>query len=285
MPTATEKEREVDLKKPCGPPISSPVGNVYFDTQVFDGVALSDWNRVVGAAVAGRFNYRVSINTLYELFHGLASGSADHFTDNKARLLKALQVPGSEVLPFTGEFLRQTLGLAPRPDLGHYMVELLVPVLDNAFQPEDLVSASQNIQAQIEYGKSIWIRELSTAVSEGKPIPPRDVFARYIALENGILPSPENLEQIAKRLDAAYCHMASIAKAVMNTGSRYKHEEKASDWLDNQQLYYLSDPSFTFVTLERKLITKIGGSSQAGHVVRFPDFLSTLTADESLDKR
>lgn len=259
---------------------SLDVPRVYFDTQIFHEIGrkipLGDWESVLTQVGAGRFSYRVSFNTMYELFHGLASGSPEHFEQNKQRLIKLLLPSGAELLPFTGEFLRRSLGMPTRPNTGKLSRDLIVMVLTRARVPADLLSASSNVIADIRRGKAIWVAELDKLVAQGYEIPPRHVWARWIAEENGIPDTLHNVQKITEMLDAAYEHQASIAKSVLNSGARYRYADKASDWLDNQQLYYLSDPSFVFVTHEQKLPKRLAGSKQKNRVVRFHDFLSFM---------
>lgn len=259
---------------------SLDVPSVYFDTQIFHEIGrkipLGDWKSVLTQVGAGRFSYRVSFNTMYELFHGLASGSPEHFEQNKQRLIKLLLPSGAELLPFTGEFLRRSLGMPSRPNTGKLARDMIVMVLTRARVPADLLSASSNVIADIRRGKAIWVAELDKLVTQGYELPPRHVWARWIAEENGIPDTLQNVQKIAEMLDAVYEHQASIAKSVLNSGARYRYADKASDWLDNQQLYYLSDPSFVFVTNEQKLLKRLAVSKQKNRVLRFHDFLSFI---------
>lgn len=184
---------------------SMDVPSVYFDTQIFHeigkGIPFDDWECVSTDVRAGRFNYRVSFNTMYELFHGLACGSPEHFEQNKQRLIKLLLPCGAELLPFTGEFLRRSLGMPSRPNTGKLAHEMLLGVLTRAHAPADLLSASSHVIADIRRGKAIWVAELDKLVTQAYEIPPKHVWAKWIAEENGI----QHPAQCAKNHGNARC--------------------------------------------------------------------------------
>ncbi len=106
-------------------------------------------------------------------------------------------------------------------------------------------------------------------------MPPPNLYATFILAFDVHAPQSDgNVARISRALNAAYCHLAHIHHE--STKGAYKFETKLQDWIDNQQLMYLADPAFTFVTADKKLIAKLGKSLDRDRVLEFEEFVKTL---------
>lgn len=56
----------------------------------------------------------------------------------------------------------------------------------------------------------------------------------------------------------------------------YRYEKHANDRIDEVQLYYLCDPSLTFVTNDSRLRRKTQGCSQSQRVISFNELREKL---------
>jgi hypothetical protein len=84
----------------------------------------------------------------------------------------------------------------------------------------------------------------------------------------------ENVTLVSRGLDAAYCHLSQVHHE--STKGKYKVGNKLQDWIDNQQLMYLADPDFIFVTADRPLIAKVRKSVDHDRVKEFNEFVETI---------
>ena len=127
----------------------------------------------------------------------------------------------------------------------------------------------------VRNGKDLWVQELELAKKGRKGMPPRDLYAEFILHFhlNGET-NAENIRKVSAALDAGYCHLAQVHHE--GTKSNYRFDKHPQDWIDNQQLMYLADPDYTFVTLDRRLIAKVSKSAQSGRVREFNEFAANL---------
>ncbi len=273
---------------------------VFFDTQIVTRVSDGEipaavWEEVI-EKLAGKYKYRVSFTTFLELVNALGGGDEPHFEQNRKRLLVLTDVDGCMFLPMPGQFIRTAvLGLpSERPEFSPDELQgVWMPVISGAQHKEDLsfgnvVMASlpegidltagvdlAMLRKQMEDGKNLWGEELRLAKNAGKRMPPPDLYAAFILAFDAHAPqSREHVGKVSRALDAAYCHLAHIH--LESPKGAYKFEGKLQDWIDNQQLMYLADPSLTFVTADRKLIAKLGKSLDRHRVQEFEDFVKAL---------
>jgi len=106
-------------------------------------------------------------------------------------------------------------------------------------------------------------------------MPPAELHAEFI-LQFDVHASGtrENVQRVSRALDAAYCHLAQIDH--QSTKGAYKFDSNLQDWIDNQQLMYLADPDFTFVTADRRLIAKLDKSLDRQRVWEFTEIAKTI---------
>ena len=268
-----------------------PFPKVFFDTQIFSYVnktiSAPDWRRVQ-KYLRACVDYVVTPNTLFELLNGLAGGDDDHFAENKRRAIELLRPSGTELLPFTGEFLGQNLGVPLKRNFDTSPRRIL-SMLHEARTKHDLLegvglTGRKNLElisgidlnvvdSQTRTGKALWTAELEKIEKQGFKLPPPEEWAASHFPEIGLPDTPDNRSRVAQMLSAAYEHLVTISRDVQGG---YNYRKNEGDWLDNQQLYYLSDPNFIFVTAEQKLRRKAENSPQASRILRFEDFLRQL---------
>jgi hypothetical protein len=88
-------------------------------------------------------------------------------------------------------------------------------------------------------------------------------------------PSREQDDALACSLTGAYKFDAGLWR--MAATQSYDFERHGSDWIDGQQLYYLSKSDMHFVTNEQwKFIARIGTSSQNGRILSYDQLLCRL---------
>jgi hypothetical protein len=90
----------------------------------------------------------------------------------------------------------------------------------------------------------------------------------------GVAHTAEASAQLVGPLDAAYRFDHSLWDLALN--SKYDFIEHASDWIDVQQLYYLSDDQMHFVTNDSKHIGSTRGSSQHGRILSYQDLFQRV---------
>jgi hypothetical protein len=106
-------------------------------------------------------------------------------------------------------------------------------------------------------------------------MPPRERYAEFILhFDLRGEPTSENIRRVTAALDAAYRHLAHVHHE--GTKSNYRFDNHPQDWIDNQQLMYLADPDYTFVTLDGRLVAKLEKSTQRARVQGFNEFAANF---------
>lgn len=257
---------------------------------VSDGrIAPAVWERVLRGTET-KFVYRVSFTTFLELLTALAGGDEANFVANRKRLLVLTDVPGCGFLPMPADFLRETLlGLPPiRAEFAPSALQSeWMPIIKAATSKYELSQTGVPtgsryrgidlalVKNQAKHGKDLWVQELELAKDGRRGMPTRDLYAEFILhfhLRGET--NSENVGRVAAALDAAYCHLAQVHHE--STKSNYRFDNHPQDWIDNQQLMYLADSDYTFVTLDGRLISKLGKSTQKARVQEFNKFAANL---------
>jgi hypothetical protein len=78
------------------------------------------------------------------------------------------------------------------------------------------------------------------------------------------------IQGMIDRLDAAFTHRKFILRQALTT--MYDFERDASAFNDLQQLFYLADPAFVFVTEDGRLRHAVMKSKQASRILSFAQF-------------
>jgi len=129
----------------------------------------------------------------------------------------------------------------------------------------------KTITGQQQEGKSQH-RKLMEKVRETiASLPSPDTWAAGIARSLGQTINRHQATTLADRLDAAYHYDRAQYTAVTN-GS-YNFQKHDGDWMDWQQLFYLSDPNIFLLTDDRDLQRRVGQSTQRDRVLDLREFL------------
>jgi hypothetical protein len=105
--------------------------------------------------------------------------------------------------------------------------------------------------------------------------PPPEPWAVSFAKDFQVELTPPQASKLAADLDAAHCYRRSVFEMVKQAKT-YNREKRAGDWVDGQQLMYLSDPTVHIVTHDAALKHHCKGSSQANRVFALDEFVTTL---------
>jgi hypothetical protein len=89
-----------------------------------------------------------------------------------------------------------------------------------------------------------------------------------------VTPTPDLHAETAKRLDAVFEFTLFVDRAFLL--QNYNPEKNESDVYDQFQLHYLALDRFVIVTEDVRLRERTAGSSQAGRILSFDQFLRTL---------
>jgi hypothetical protein len=195
-----------------------------------------------------------------------------------------------------GQFIRtKLLGLpGERPEFSPEQLHgVWMPVIQRAASKQDLCSGNvvmasvsdevdltcgidlTMMSEQMKYGKKLWGGELGLARDGDKQMPSAELHAAFILHFDVHAPeTKENVTLVSRGLDAAYCHLSQVHHE--STKGKYKVGNKLQDWIDNQQLMYLADPDFIFVTADRPLIAKVRKSVDHDRVKEFNEFVETI---------
>lgn len=272
--------------------------SVFFDTQIIINVASGTikpdvWSGLL-RSMRAKYKYRVSFTTLIELLNALAGGDEAHFRENQKRFVILTGLSGCEILPLPGEFVRSAvLGLPLiREEFSPATIEKWwIPIITRARSKQELSSGKVAVgdydggvdfglvRKQMDEGKDLWLKELGLAKQNQKQMPSPALYAEFMLhfFVHGAT-TTENIGKMVRALDACYCHLAGIHHDI--TRSLYRYQDRPQDWIDNQQLMYLADPSCVFVTLDRPLIARLKKSSQRARVQEFSEFCNEFLQRE-----
>jgi hypothetical protein len=172
--------------------------SVFFDTQIVisasDGSFTGgDWNRFI-QRVTAKYQYKVSVNTLLELLNALEGGDERNFERNRARILTAADIDGSEFLPLPGQFLRNSILKLPldREDFSPSILKSRwMPIIKNAKSKQQLTTGVNcsdfeglinlgMVKQQIKIGQRLWVQELQLAKDGEKKLPSKSLYAEFI---------------------------------------------------------------------------------------------------------
>jgi hypothetical protein len=268
------------------------IPTVYFDTQVFSLVASrriskQDWKEACDF-VRRNAHHCVSLTTLYELLAGVAYGEEECFEHNRDRLGYLDITPQTSYGPLTGEFIRTRIfGLQPsRQDFSPDAIARWIPIVLRAQTRRDLTEGRivpqpnspislgmdlRKIKRQILRGKAAYIKRLKSLRKSHPGVLSRESWAAGVVVALKLDKTLENRERIEISLDALYHHDVSVRQKAADPG--YNFKKHASTWLDSQQLYYLADPTYVFVTNDGQLKQETAKSTQSKRIITFQELL------------
>jgi hypothetical protein len=275
------------------------VPSVYFDTQVLSLAARRricdhDW-QVVVAYIKRNAQHCVSLTTMYELFAGAATGDESRFAEYRDAFSALRISPHQTYLPLVRDFVRSRLFNLPisRVDFGPDELSKWIDIVVRSASRTELLkglveldrSGAQTygfrlrkVQCQILRGKAQYIRRLRVLRAQARKPDDIEPWASRMVHQLQLPLTKANKQTVEKALEPVYRHDASVrGKSLTNRNFNFK--KHASSWLDSNQLFYLADPNFIFVTADAKLIRELAGSAQAKRVILFDQLLNIATGD------
>ncbi len=271
---------------------------LFLDTQICINVgkrliAQRTWDRV-WRHITSNFEYVISPLTLCELLRGVASGTDRHFNENR-EAIRVLVPPHKRkrFLDLPAAFALKTVLNCNRgaPSLGTQDFEMMARVVlrapsKNALEAGDARLGRSSARtygfnstlhvAQLLEGEREHVEQLQKLRKGDLQVPSHLTWAAGILARQGLKRSDEDYRKVAQSLEAAFHFDMSLYSRAQT--SNYNFEKHATDWIDEQQLYYLGDPQMHFLTADGRLQQWITGSSLASRVLDF-DSLRLLFAD------
>lgn len=270
---------------------------VVFDTQIIANVANGKIPQGRWSEICGRLKlmcrHAISFNTLAEILDGIAGGDAAHFEENLQRLRALYISRKSEFLPLVGDFLRKQIFHATfrkiefTPNKLRYWVDIVLRAKNRTQLDSGLVDLQRVGHSNRSYG--LHFAHVTRPMNEG-----RDLHARALEdLRQGVLrrgdstrwaksilalinvdDTPANELKLLHSLDAAWKYdnfLYDLAQKQV-----YDFAKHDSDWIDFQQLFYLSDPHIVFVTLDTNIGFRTKTSAQRNRVLSLDELQSSL---------
>ena len=129
------------------------------------------------------------------------------------------------------------------------------------------------VKANIDRGKAVFIQTMEFAREKpGGGVASRTEWSQRIVSRYAPLVDAEAISgKLATALDAAYVYQREVIHLSSSAG--YNSQKHASDWLDWNQLIYLSDPAIQILTCDVRLRNRCSSSAQSKRVVLLADFL------------
>jgi hypothetical protein len=261
-----------------------------FDTQIISNVnsgsiPADEW-RAVLAYMSKKCRYVISVNTFYELLSSIANGDQAHFLTNQNRI-RLLYAPAQrEFLPLVGDFVRSTVFALPirKRAFEPSKLKLWADVVLAAKRKSDLKDGKVVLRglghARRRYGFDLPLLLKQIAVGKkshaqrleklrlGELAPSTSAtWSRAVLNLIGGVAADANAAKVLSALDAAYCYDVSLYEMAAN--HNYDFGRHDTDWIDSQQLYYLSDPSLCIVTSDANLVFRTRTSNQRDRILTF----------------
>jgi hypothetical protein len=239
----------------------------------------------IKATIKRDFRVVVSPQTLIELMNGVIGGKTDdHLSADQLRLCTL--VGGActpDILRFPGDFsLRTVLGLqsgVPKFNpadfrlwvrtilLAHSQYELLngyVRIPHKGGRTFGLDKSA--IANQQDEGKRTHQEWLQLAMSRTCSFPSRDEWAKRIGIGLEVDLTEAQYAKLGKQLNAAYEYQRGTFETAA-ANPQYNVTKHDGDWIDNQQLFYLSDPNIFVLTDEEGIRSKCSNSDQSSRIL------------------
>jgi hypothetical protein len=269
---------------------------LYLDTQICIDAAKGsitprNWNRI-WRCIRQTFDYCISPLTFIELLRGLARGKSEFFQQNLEALRVLVAAGRRRFLTMPGQFvLMYVLGLSPaKPGFSPAHFEKWSKVIFKARDRRSLELGKvrfrhifrkefgfsfQTVTKQHEAGMEAHLNQLQALRDGELAIPPsRDRWAAVILKSLGLRPSPGECQRLGGALDAAYEYDQHLWSLVVS--SNYNFAKHRTDWIDQQQLYYLADDQMHFLTGEQRIKRRAGNSPQRSRILTLDEFVSLL---------
>jgi hypothetical protein len=239
--------------------------------------------------IAHEYRLVVSPETIIEILCGvIGATSDDHLRadQSKLRILVGRGIP--DILYFPMDFsLRTVLGVhstVPSFNPNHFrewvrtvlaatgLAELMngdVRLRNRGNKTFGLNKTE--IANQQELGKIAHREWLQRAVKGSTIFPSREVWAKFVGAHLKVELTDEQSMILGKRLSAAYEYQKITFETAADNPT-YNVTKHDGDWVDNQQLYYLCDPTLYFLTEETEIRSKCRKSDQCDRILLLKQF-------------
>jgi hypothetical protein len=260
------------------------------DTNVCDILARKSSGEVnrFQKRIASEFRLMASPETFIELLVPIKYGqNEDHFKKDQRRIRLMAGGGAPRFLRFPGAFaLHSVLGLASpvtkfNPNHFNKWFNIVVAARSRSQLLNVRVRRSTDtrllglnpdiIIAQHQEGKTSHEEWLRTIMSRPHKFPPPEMWVKMMAKELGHDLTDGQVQKLAEGLDAAYKYQKYNFTTASNTPD-YKATKHEGDWTDNQQLYYLSDPTMFLLTDDSGIRNKCNQSEQANRILLLQEF-------------
>jgi hypothetical protein len=239
--------------------------------------------------ISQRFTVVATSETFCELLYGLSMGDDDHFEMDKARFKIMVGEGRPRFLRMPGAFALHTILNLESPKTSIKPVDFVrgFCCVLHAKSRADLFEGRVRFAGRKEricgfnpgefsrkhdYGKEQhknWLIEVQEGREKlGTPV----VWAGRYAASLGHILDLERLGIFANGLSAVYQYGRVLCQMVRD--KNYNFDQHSSDWVDLQQLHFLSDPNIHLLTDDRGLKERTKGSSQYERVIPFREFLT-----------
>jgi hypothetical protein len=187
-------------------------------------------------------------------------------------LKRVLGLPHPAEMPEVGDFelwFRVILRAKDRDTLFQGMVRrpLLGRNRRQGFDP-------QIVRRQQDKGETAHVERLKVVASKREPPPSPETWAGEMAAVLGFDLTANRKHEFAKRLEAAYRYDVFLWKAAANPKAAYDFNNHPNDWIDGQQLFYLSDPDVHLMVHDKGFFHHGNLGSQASQILRLRDYLT-----------
>lgn len=248
---------------------------VFLDTSVVLKVGTpilpeDHWHAVV-QNLASTCQFVVSPLTFFEVLNSLALGDESRIISNLRRLraLSPHRPPRPSFLEMPGQFaLRVILGYPRTLDTYQpaHLQDAMVTLLGQAATTPELRAWLADVSVQLQRGKDSFVSAYEEIRTSRQTDPNQSSWARAHLEQLGIiLPTGKELEKFSRGLEAAYGYGAWLRRQVRNPS--YSTANNDSSWIDEQQLFYLCDPSVLMLYLDRDFETRVGDTAQRSQLL------------------
>ncbi len=228
-----------------------------------------------------RFELHISPNTFLELMDAIKGGDGTFFDAHKQRLRIMAGSGQPRFLPFPITFaLKTILGFAaPLTELGTKEFKQALTITFRARTRDDLFTGNVKLPGggSRRYGIDPELISNPMAIGEAQHVaslerlkagmiafPPPEVWAAALAEDVGCVLTDVQAQKMAEGLEAAYAYDLEIAR-LMRSG--YNATKNRNDWIDSQQLFYLSDPTMHLITDDSKIRDRCKTSDQSNRII------------------
>jgi hypothetical protein len=231
------------------------------------------------AAVRRRYRIAVAATTVLELLRCPKPGPEEFFRNDQAKFRAC--ICGDEFpryLGFPVDFaMAQILGVtvADRVEPS-YFKRSVKAILRAGTQQEFFNSFDhQKHERRMKMCTPIYRAWLTEAKSKQYVFPMPERWAIQFAASHGIQIGEEQSALLAKGLSALYVYERTIFE-IADANQSLDTAKRDSDWIDAQQLVYLSEPDMHLLTDDRGLKERASASNQSDRILFLPDFVREM---------